>query len=277
MKFYVGSGMKNSELVNYYAKKLKEIGWQQTYNWVENINNDVSIEEMTEYAKLESQGVVESNITILLLAAGRGADIELGMALALNKKIFLCSSSIDEFSIENTVAFYGLTNIIQLVGTADENIEKIITLSKNNIVIKEFKEHEQLVDFYISRGIEFNDDKKFFHPPILSYIAEINNNFVGAITICKEGNDFILDEVAVVENYEKQGVCTALVNFAISKIKKEYGESKFYLVAKNPEVFKNMGFNIIQREEAPNFSECFSCPDFQKICFPEIMVKTLKK
>ena len=43
MKFYVGSGMKNSELVNYYAKKLKEIGWQQTYNWVENINNDVSI------------------------------------------------------------------------------------------------------------------------------------------------------------------------------------------------------------------------------------------
>lgn len=144
MKFYVGSGMKNSELVNYYAKKLKEIGWQQTYNWVENINNDVSIEDMTEYAKLESQGVVDSDITIILLPAGRGAHIELGMALALNKKIFLCSSSIDEFSIENTVAFYGLTNIIQLVGTADENIEKIITLSKNNIVIKEFKEHEQL-------------------------------------------------------------------------------------------------------------------------------------
>ena len=88
MKFYVGSVMKNSELVNYYAKKLKEIGWQQTYNWVENINNDVSIEEMTEYAKLESQGVVDSDITIILLPAGRGAHIELGMALALNKKIF---------------------------------------------------------------------------------------------------------------------------------------------------------------------------------------------
>jgi len=44
MKFYVGSGMKNCELVNYYAKILKKNGWNQTYNWVENINADVSIE-----------------------------------------------------------------------------------------------------------------------------------------------------------------------------------------------------------------------------------------
>lgn len=126
MKFYVGSGMKNSELVNYYAKKLKENGWKQTYNWVENINDDVSIEDMTEYAKLESKGIVDSDVVVILLPAGRGAHIELGMALALNKKVFLCSATKDEFSIENTVAFYGLPSIIQLVGTADENINRII-------------------------------------------------------------------------------------------------------------------------------------------------------
>lgn len=63
MKFYVGSGMKNSELVNYYAKILKDNGWEQTYNWVENINSDVSIKEMTKYAKLESQGVADSDVT----------------------------------------------------------------------------------------------------------------------------------------------------------------------------------------------------------------------
>ena len=107
--------------------------------------------------------------------------------------------------------------------------------------------------------------------------AEIDNQFVGAITVCKENNDFILDEVAVIKEREKQGVCTALVNTVIDRIEKEYGDSKFYLVAKNPEVFKSMGFNIIQREEAPSFSECFSCPDFQKKCFPKIMVKTLEK
>lgn len=276
MKFYVGSGMKNCALVDYYAKILKENGWNQTYNWVENVNDDVSIEDMIEYAKLESKGIVDSDVVVILLPAGRGAHIELGMALALNKKIFLCSATKDEFSIENTVAFYGLPNIVQLIGTADENIKEIITLS-NNIEIKEVNNHNELVDFYISRGIEFNEDKQYFHPPLFSYIAEVDNNFAGAITICKEGNDFILDEVAVIKEKEKQGICTALVNTAINRIKQEYGDGKFYLVAKNPEVFKNMGFNVIQRNEAPSFSECFSCPDFQKKCFPEIMVKVLKK
>lgn len=276
MKFYVGSGMKNCALVDYYAKILKENGWNQTYNWVENVNDDVSIEDMIEYAKLESKGIIDSDVVVILLPAGRGAHIELGMALALNKKIFLCSATKDEFSIENTVAFYGLPNIVQLIGTADENIKEIITLS-NNIEIKEVNNHNELVDFYISRGIEFNEDKQYFHPPLFSYIAEVDNNFAGAITICKEGNDFILDEVAVIKEKEKQGICTALVNTAINRIKQEYGDGKFYLVAKNPEVFKNMGFNVIQRNEAPSFSECFSCPDFQKKCFPEIMVKVLKK
>lgn len=126
MNFYIGSGMKNCKLVDYYAKVLNENGWNQTYNWVENVNDDVSIEDMTVYAKLESQGIIDSDVVIILLPAGRGAHIELGMALALNKKIFLCSAKKEEFSIENTVAFYGLPNIVQLVGNADENIKQII-------------------------------------------------------------------------------------------------------------------------------------------------------
>lgn len=54
MKFYIGSGMKNCELVNYYAKLLKENGWEQTYDWVKNVSDDVSLEDMIEYATLES-------------------------------------------------------------------------------------------------------------------------------------------------------------------------------------------------------------------------------
>lgn len=126
MKFYVASGMKNCKLVNYYAKVLKENGWEQTHDWVANVRDDASIEDITEYAKLESQGVANADVVILLLPAGRGAHIELGMAMALNKKIFLCSGTEEEFNIQNTVAFYNLPNIVRLVGTADENIEKII-------------------------------------------------------------------------------------------------------------------------------------------------------
>lgn len=143
--------------------------------------------------------------------------------------------------------------------------------------IKEYKQHNDLIDFYISRGIEFGEGKQFFHPPLFSYVAKINDLFVGAITICREEDDFILDEVAVVLDREKQGIGTILVNNAINHIKRQYGERKVYLVAKNPAVFKSIGFNIIQRDEAPSFSECFTCPDFQKSCFPEIMLMDLQK
>lgn len=128
MKFYIGSGMKNCELVNYYAKLLKENGWEQTYDWVKNVSDDVSLEDMIEYATLESQGIVDSDIVIILLPAGRGAHIELGMAMALNKRVFLCSTTKEEFSIENTVAFYELPKITQLVGNADDNVKKILEL-----------------------------------------------------------------------------------------------------------------------------------------------------
>lgn len=128
MKFYIGSGMKNCELVNYYAKMLKENGWEQTYDWVKNVSDDASIEDMIEYAKLESKGIADSDVVIILLPAGRGAHIELGMAMALNKKVFLCSVTKEEFSIENTVAFYELSKVVKLVGTADENLKEIIKL-----------------------------------------------------------------------------------------------------------------------------------------------------
>lgn len=126
MKFYIGSGLKNYKLVNYYAKILKENGLEEACNWVKNIKNDITKKDLEKYAKEETQAIVNSDIIIILLPAGRGTHVELGMALALNKKIFLCSETNEEFNIKNTVAFYELPNIIKLVGTPDENIKKII-------------------------------------------------------------------------------------------------------------------------------------------------------
>lgn len=125
MKFYIGSGMKNCELVNHYAKLLIENGYEQTFDWVKNINGDVSIDDMIKYATLESQGIVDADVVIILLPGGRGSHVELGMALALNKKIFLCSVTEEDFNIENTVAFYELPKITKLIGNASDNVKKI--------------------------------------------------------------------------------------------------------------------------------------------------------
>ena len=133
MKFYIGSGIKNCEAVNYYSKILEENGLHHTYHWVKNINGDKTMEDLIEYAESEQQGIIDSDAVIILLPAGRGTHIELGMALALNKRIFLCSETNEAFSIESTVNFYQFPNIVRLVGTPDENLKEIIKLLKGMI------------------------------------------------------------------------------------------------------------------------------------------------
>lgn len=126
MKFYIGSGMKNAKLVDLYANLLMENHWEQTYSWTKNLSDEESFDEMLEYATLELQGIKNSDVVIILLPAGRGLYIELGMALGLEKKIFLISNSEEEFNALNTVAFYALPQITKLVGNVEDNVEKIL-------------------------------------------------------------------------------------------------------------------------------------------------------
>ena len=89
-------------------------------------DEDVSAKDLCGYAEAERQGIADSDVVILLLPTGRGTHVELGMALAWNKKIYLCASSRENFSLENTVAFYELPQIVRLTGTAEENLKRIM-------------------------------------------------------------------------------------------------------------------------------------------------------
>lgn len=72
------------------------------------------------------QHAADFDVVVILLPAGRRTHIELGMALALQRKVFLCSATEEEFSVENTVNFYQLPDIIKLTGAVDENIGSIL-------------------------------------------------------------------------------------------------------------------------------------------------------
>ena len=125
MKFYIGSGLKNAKVVNEFSEKLKAHGWEHTYNWTENNLENESIEELIEYAALEQQAIEESDVVIIILPAGRGTHVELGMAIALNKKIYLYSNNKEEFDIENTVAFYQIPSIQKITGDIDYAVNEI--------------------------------------------------------------------------------------------------------------------------------------------------------
>lgn len=60
--------------------------------------------------------------------------------------------------------------------------------------IEEFYNHNDLIDFYISIGIEFGESKQYFHQPLFTYIAKINDKLAGAITVRKEADDYLLNK-----------------------------------------------------------------------------------
>ncbi len=136
--------------------------------------------------------------------------------------------------------------------------------------IVEYKDHDKLIPFYASRGIEVS--KQFENPPIFSYIIEDESALVAAITCSEILGTFIIEAIAVSEQYERQHIGTKLLGFAVAKAK-EMKADNIILNAKNPILFEKNGFLIIRKEDVPvdSYSYCFECPDYQVTCFPKIM------
>lgn len=142
--------------------------------------------------------------------------------------------------------------------------------------IVEYKDHNSLIPFYLSRGIEIS--KEFENPPIFSYIIEENGNLIAAVTCSKIDNTYIIEAIAVSEQYQRKHIGTKLLNFTTNKLK-ELGATNIILNAKNTILFEKNGFTIISKDEVPvdSYSYCFECPDYQVNCFPKIMQYIRKK
>lgn len=123
MKFYIASRLENYQQVRSLAKLLINSGWIQTYDWTsQDLVKDTNIELLKHIGEEEYNGVIQADIVIVLTPQGRGTHIELGMAIALNKIIYLCHEDNTYYKCdENTSSFYWLPRVKHLIG----NIEYI--------------------------------------------------------------------------------------------------------------------------------------------------------
>jgi nucleoside 2-deoxyribosyltransferase len=131
MKFYVASGFQNKEQVRNVSADLKKNGWHHTYDWTQNKRAD-NLEDLQQIGILEKEAVAEADIVLVLLPGGKGTHIELGLAIAGNKKIFLYSPDSDALNMETTSTFYHLPEVEICTGTIEALIEKV-SASINNI------------------------------------------------------------------------------------------------------------------------------------------------
>jgi len=127
MKFYVASSFRNTDMVRYVSKKLNDRGFIQTYDWTQNEAN-LTIERLKEIGQQEKQAVMEADFVIVLLPAGKGSHVELGIALGCGKKVYLYSPDNEVNNLEMTSTFYHLNEVDVFIGTVEGLID-YVTLS----------------------------------------------------------------------------------------------------------------------------------------------------
>ena len=131
MKFYVASGLVNRDRVRSVVDALAALGHTPAYDWT--LHGDVrrcGEERMREVAGKEAQGVVESELVLLMLPGGAGTHTELGLALAArgNKRILLWSATGREFQGNETCVFYHHPAVRRICCPFEELMEALPTL-----------------------------------------------------------------------------------------------------------------------------------------------------
>ena len=122
MKFYISSSLQNVGRVRALSRRLKAAGWEQSYDWtVHCTGQEIDLDALRSIGEAEFEGVRRADAVIVLTPQGRGTHAELGMALALGKRVYLCHDDDTFFKCdENTSAFYWLSQVNRIVGGLDD-------------------------------------------------------------------------------------------------------------------------------------------------------------
>lgn len=145
-----------------------------------------------------------------------------------------------------------------------------------NFRISETDKYEKLVQFFIENELEFTEEDLEEVPTDLVKCWEIvdrtdgKEELIGAFVLAKREGEYICDGIAIDPAWRGTNLGKALLNKGIEEVQKQGGD-RMFLVARAPEFFRKSGFETVEREEAPNFFECFSCPQYKVNCHPEVM------
>ncbi|MDR1779001.1 MAG: GNAT family N-acetyltransferase [Clostridiales Family XIII bacterium] len=134
--------------------------------------------------------------------------------------------------------------------------------------------YRELIPFFIEQGLEFApEDAEGDVPPEIvkcwQAVDDYENLLAGCVLAKREGQ-YICDGIATAPEARGKGVASILLDFMLQEIAKD-GGNKIYLVARTPEFFLTNGFVKVERSEAPEFFECFTCDQYQTTCQPEVM------
>lgn len=116
MKFYIATSLSRMTAHQMVRDSLNKLGHELSYDWtLHGSVKSISKERLKEVALLELAGVTEADFLIVLLPGGFGTHLELGFALAKEKRVFVHSEDSQIFELgPQTNAFYHHPDINRL-------------------------------------------------------------------------------------------------------------------------------------------------------------------
>lgn len=143
------------------------------------------------------------------------------------------------------------------------------------LAIENAKSYEELVDFFIENRLEFSDEDPVPTDLVETWEIRDGDRLAAALVLAKRQGYHIIDGIATDPEYRHEKLATGLMEKAVKRTADDGGEA-IYLVARAPGFFKTLGFYETDPDEAPDFFECRTCPQYGKDCFPQVMRKDLK-
>lgn len=122
MRFYVASKLENHEAVSELAALLRAAGWEQTYDWTTHGSvKETDEATLREVGHRELRGVLDADVLLMLTPQGRGSHVELGIALAAGKRVYIHHEDGRYFRCDDeTSPFYWNDDVVRFAGTLEE-------------------------------------------------------------------------------------------------------------------------------------------------------------
>lgn len=118
MKVYIAAALANAANVEELQNQLEDVGIFLTYNWASRHREKLDVDSQ---AMLEA--VISADLFVLYGTGGRGAHVELGVAIASRKPILICVAK-----MQDPIVFYNLPEIKVMNPSGDIFLEIVKTL-----------------------------------------------------------------------------------------------------------------------------------------------------
>lgn len=113
-----------------------------------------------------------------------------------------------------------------------------------------------------------------FEDIVTAFGCYIHGKMVGCVALKVSGDKHSVEWLAVTDGLRRMGLGRMLVAKVESEARLR-GADRIWALARAPRFFESIGFRVASPHEvgSPTMSNCFLCSQYQRSCFPAVVVK----